>query len=81
MKLSFPIEVRFERIKRDANGDPGRVHLTVNGAPLCETWSRQTFQQHKSGVERVTIQEFLDNGCGNDLTGAYGQSCLQRLQP
>jgi hypothetical protein len=80
MKVDFNVDVRFERVNRDANGNPGKVHVTVNGAPLCEMWSRRAFQQHKSGVSRVMIDEFMKTPCGQTADGTPGtQGCLPRL--
>ena len=82
MKLGIKVDVRFERVNRDANGKPGKVHLTVNGAPLCEMWSREAFQQHKSGVSRVTVEEFVKTPCGLKDDGTSGtQGCVSRLAP
>jgi hypothetical protein len=45
MRVSFPVEVRFEHVIRDANGKPDKTHLTMNGAPLCEIVLRHRLGQ------------------------------------
>lgn len=68
MRVPFSVEVSLERVRKDAHGNPGKVHVTVNGGVLCENHSRAGFRKYP--LEYVTADEFMKNPCG---------SCLNRL--
>lgn len=77
----LPLEVRLERIKKDSHGKKGKVHITVGGAPIDNTWDRETFRNHPGGVEQVGWEEFLANPCGvSDIDGHIGPNgCVSVL--
>ena len=71
--LKQEVQVRFERIVKDQHGNPGKVHVTLNGAPVCETWTRKRFRQHPSGVEQVDFATFLSDACGTKTRKGNGE--------
>jgi len=68
VQVPVRIAVQLERVKSDAKGHPGKGHVTVNGAPLCETHTRHEFQHRVGGVERISLAQFVDDPCHNCLT-------------
>ncbi len=73
MKVSVDVFTAFMRVKKDANGHPGRIHLCNNEEPICP-WEETagvtagtTFRNHPSGVERVSVDEFV--------AGGYKEAC------
>jgi hypothetical protein len=81
MQVPAEVTVRFQRVRKDANGKPGKVHHTVNGQPLCQLWTVEQFQGHSSGVETVGIDEFIAEPCGRRQDMTMGnQGCWVRLQ-
>jgi hypothetical protein len=74
MLLKVGVEHRFERVVADRNDDPGKVHITLNGAPICEMWTRKRFREHPAGIEQVGFAEFVKDACGlvNGEVGTRG---------
>ena len=67
MDVPVPVRVKFCRVVEDAQGRPGKGHLTVNKVSLCEGDGRW-LKAH--ATEDITVQEFLRNPCSR---------CLERL--
>lgn len=65
MKLSVNVglQVDFRRVKEMKNGEPGQVHITVNGAPICEYIGKGFILNHTSGYESRTALQFMDDPC------------------
>ena len=84
MMLKQEVQVRFERIRQDQHGNPGKAHITLNGAPLCEMWTRKRFRAHPDGVEQVSLAQFMADACGMKVrhgNGEVGQhGCAAELE-
>ena len=84
MLLKQEVQVRFERIVKDQHGNPGKTHITLNGAPLCEMWTRKRFRNHPSGVEQVDFAQFVADACGTKVRHGNGEigrfGCLAEME-
>lgn len=77
MEVPFRVDVFFERVKKAANGQPGKIHLTVNRTLLCSKHSRTEWAQYDT--ERVSPTQFTTKDLGCDrcmgrLTGPLAQN-------
>jgi hypothetical protein len=71
MLAPVKIEVQFRRVIADAQNRPGRGHLTINRASLCEGDGRWL---QTRPTERITYQAFTENPCSRCASRINGDA-------